>query len=117
MSKTEIEIQREALHDILSSIPGPAKVYYQPPASVSLKYPCLLYDFDGYTAHYADNIPMFRWPEYTLTLVDKDPESIIHKRIMDLQNTNGCYIRFDRFYTADNLNHWSYHLTFTQKMW
>lgn len=115
--KTEMEIQREALHDILCNIPGVSKVYYQPPASISLKYPCLLYDFSNYTTIYADNIRIYNWPEYTLTLVDKDPESIIHKRIMDLHGNQGCYVRFDRFYTADNLNHWSYNLVFTQKMW
>lgn len=117
-SKTEIEIQREYVDDILRNIDGINHVYFQPPPSISLKYPCIIYEFSDHNIHYADNKRMFNWTEYSLTLVDRNPESILHKRILDLNHAeNSCNVRFDRFFIADNLNHWSYSLTCTTNSW
>ena len=117
-TKTEIELQREYVDDVIRSVEGIENVYFQPPASITLKYPCILYEFSGQDIHYADNKRMFNWTDYSLTLVDKNPESILHKKILDLGDAeNSCHIKFDRFFIADNLNHWSYSLTCTKNTW
>lgn len=114
---TVIEDQRDELHRILSEIKGIVKVYYQPPSSEKLKYPCLIYGLEGYDTRYASNRRYLSMPRYQLTLIDYNPESIIHKHLLDLNNANGCYVKFNRYFTSDNLNHWAYDLYFSKKLW
>lgn len=115
MSKTKIELQREALDDILRSIEGVKKIYNQPPSEHLLEYPCLIYTFSNYETLYSDDKRYLTWPSYMLTLIDKNPESAIQQSIMDLGGP--CFVRFNRFFTSDNLNHWVYEVTFTQDTW
>ncbi len=119
MSKTVIESQREELDTILRSIEGVRKVYYQPPESSKLEYPCIMYSHSGYSKRYANGYRYINWPEYEVTLIDYNPESMIHKQLMDLNTdkSSNCFVQFNRFFTADNLNHWSYRLTFTKISW
>lgn len=118
MPQTPIEYQREKLQDILSAIDGVAKVYYQPPSKEKLVYPCILYSLNGYDTKYSNGLRYLTWPSYSLILVDRNPESMIQKSIMDLGSIEpSCCVRFDRFYTAENLNHWAYTLYFTQAIW
>ena len=37
--------QRSDFQTVLESIPGVEKVYFQPPESVKLVYPCILYEY------------------------------------------------------------------------
>lgn len=117
--ETQIQNQRKQLDDILRSIDGVKKVYYQPPESMQLKYPCIIYEPSGQNVMYANDSRYLTFMEYTLTLIDRDPESIIQKSILDLRKNAdaNCYVKFDRFFTADNLNHWTYRLAFTKGMW
>jgi hypothetical protein len=115
MSQTPIEIQRECLHDILCSIDGVAKVYYQPPSNIHLKYPCIIYNLDNINTDYANDKRYRSIPTYTLTLIDKDSESPIQKSIMDLND--GCHVKFNRFFTTDNLAHFVYTLIFNKQLW
>lgn len=115
MFQTEIELQRELLHEILTNIEGVRKVYFQPPDSSQLVYPCIVYELNGFTNMYSDNSRYLTFPEYTITLIDKNPESIIQKHIMDLEGD--CHVTFDRFFTSDNLNHWTYSLAFSKALW
>lgn len=115
MEPNESYNQREYIDTLLRSLTGVNKVYFQPPATVSLKYPCVIYTFSNYERWFADDKALFSWPEYEVTLIDRDPESEIHRQIMllDQDSGNNCYVSFQRFYTADNLNHWSYRVTVT----
>lgn len=89
------------LQKILESVKGVKKAYFQPPATVQLKYPCIIYELAGDRTQHADNIKYLRKKRYTLMVIDRDPDSEIYERLLDLQ-----FSAFDRFYTADNLNHW-----------
>lgn len=115
MCQTMIEEQRLLLQSILSNIEGVKRVYYQPPSIDKLIYPCIIYTAKNIDTNYSNGHRYLSFPSYELILIDYDPDSIIHKYIMDLNN--GCHIRFDRFYTADNLNHWVYELVFSKKLW
>ena len=37
---------RLSLHNILVSILGTSNVYFQPPTTITLKYPCIIYKLD-----------------------------------------------------------------------
>lgn len=98
---------RSALHAILTSIEGPTKVYFQPPASVHMEYPCIVYRRDDKWQTHADNKPYAGMTAYQVTVIDRDPDSEIPGRVAALERCS-----FDRFYTADDLNHDVYTLFF-----
>lgn len=92
--------QRLDLHALLISILGSNNVYFQPPPNVQMIYPCIVYRRDDIDTDFADNVPYSKRKRYQVTVIDRDPDSEIPDKVLDLPT---CI--FDRFYTADNLNH------------
>jgi hypothetical protein len=84
-----------------------AKVYFQPPANIVLTYPCIVYKRDFAQTQFAENRPYTRAVRYQVTVMDKNPDSDIPAKVAALPM---CL--FDRFYTADNLNHDVFNLFF-----
>lgn len=76
------------------------KVYFQPPENIRLVYPCILYELNDINMKYADNSPYNSTKRYMITVIDRDPDSAIKEAIALLPLCS-----FDRFFTADNLNH------------
>lgn len=98
------ESRRLALQAKLEEILGSRNVYFQPPASILMQYPCFVYSFmDYYTVH-ADNVKYLTQDRYSITLITKEasPEQTI-EAIEAMP-----YVKFDRYYVADNLHHFSY---------
>ena len=92
--------RRLELHEVLCGALGSRNVYFQPPASVVMNYPAIrymLYDIDN---NHADNIVYRQNVGYEIIVIDRDPDSEVVERISKIPG-----IRFNRFYTADNLNH------------
>lgn len=85
---------------------GPA-VYFQPPSSVRMVYPCIVYHLDDVTELYADNKTYKAHDRYLVTVIDPNPDSTIHHYLRSLELS-----RFSRFYTSDNLNHFVYEVYF-----
>ena len=83
-------------------------LYFQPPESEKLKYPCIIYSMNDADIEHADNLNWRITPGYQLILVDKNPDS---KYVQELLSMPRC--RFDRHYTADNLNHWAFTARYT----
>lgn len=98
---------RLELQQILVNILGSNNVYFQPPPSVKMVYPCIMYKRDYAETTFSGNKPYFWQTRYLVTVVDKNPDSEIPDKIAALPM---CL--FDRFYTADNLNHNVYKLFF-----
>lgn len=96
---------RLELQTLLGSIQGVKKVYFQPPESVKMVYPCIVYGLSKIDPTFADNVPYKHDIGYTLTIIDKDPTSKIPFIVKDLPK---C--KFDRTFTSDNLNHWVFTL-------
>lgn len=93
--------KRLDLHQELCDILGSTNVYFQPPASVSMKYPCIKYSVSGIDVEYADDSNYKSIRQYTVTVIDRNPDSEIPDAI--LNHFRMC--SFDRGYPADNLNH------------
>ena len=91
---------RLELHEELCKLLGSRNVYYQPPASVTMKYPCIRYRKYAIDNVPADNIHYLQFHAYELIVIDKDPDSKIAEAVSKLPR---C--RFNRLYYADNLNH------------
>lgn len=92
--------QRLELQELLEQTLGSDKVYFQPPANVKLQYPCIVYQRDPAKTEFADNKPYRYTKRYQVTVIDRNPDSLIPDRVAFLPMCT-----FDRFYAADNLNH------------
>lgn len=75
-------------------------VYYQPPASVKMNYPAIVYSRKDIENTFANDSVYKQDHAYELIVIDKDPDSVIVDKISRLPTCS-----FDRHYTADNLNH------------
>lgn len=91
---------RLELQGILKEILGTDHVYFQPPPTVSMVYPCIVYRRDYEQTQFADGRPYSRRIRYQVTVIDRDPDSLIPDKIAELPL---CI--HDRFYTTENLNH------------
>lgn len=98
--------RRLKLHEELCDVLGNRNVYYQPPSSVLLKYPCIKYTKSGIDRKRADNQLYKKVDRYELIVIVSDPDSDIGDKI--LAHFPMC--SFDRWYPANNLNHYVYTL-------
>ena len=80
-------------------------VWYQPPKSVHLKYPCILYKLSDMPPTHADNRPYLIDHEYELTVIDRDPISALREAIARL-----FVCRFVRAFESDGLHHYVFHI-------
>jgi hypothetical protein len=91
---------RADLQTLLETLLGSRNVYFQPPPTLEMNYPCIVYNLDDINTKFADNQPYAFDKRYSLTVIDKDPDSSIIDKVIMLQK---CI--FDRHFVADNLNH------------
>lgn len=91
---------RNKLHELLCETLGSRQVYFQPPESVKMKYPAIVYSRNRIDNEHADDGVYIQSPSYLVTVIDKNPDSEIVENISLLPR---C--RFDRHYISDNLNH------------
>jgi hypothetical protein len=98
---------RLELQLLFRNLLGSDNVYFQPPPNVKMEYPCILYRRDYELAEHADDLPYRRTKRYLVTVIDRNPDSDIPDRVAALP-----LCTYDRFYTADNLNHDVYKLFF-----
>lgn len=91
---------RLELHEVLCNIIGSRNVYYQPPESIKMNYPAIVYSRNDISKKHGDDIPYMQSVSYQVTVIDKDPDSTIVSDIAKLP-----YCRFNRHFTSDNLNH------------
>lgn len=98
---------RIGLHEELKAILGSGLVYFQPPESVRMAYPCIVYSLNDVDMKHADDRPYLNTKRYSVTIIDKDPDSEIPDRMLILPLCS-----LNRSYTADNLYHWVFDLYF-----
>lgn len=98
--------RRLELDSELRTLLGSNHVYFQPPESLKLKYPCYIYNRSGNDVLRADDHPYRRIPRYDLVYITYDPDD----PLIDETEDHFVMCRFDRYYTSDNLNHYSYDL-------
>lgn len=85
---------------------GNDNVYFQSPESVKMKYPAIRYSLDDIETDNADDMKYSKNRRYSVILMDYDVDSEIVDKIL----SSFEYCSFDRFYVADNLNHWVFTL-------
>ena len=99
---------RLSLHEDLKTLLGSSNVYYQPPESLKIKYPCFIYRLSSANVTPADNNIYLYTRQYHLTFITKDPDSELIDEIPKFfaKKFKGC--RMSAHFTSDNLNHYNY---------
>lgn len=97
--------RRLQLRDKFREILGTKNVYFQPPASVRMTYPAIRYELSDIDEVHANNGSYLRMRSYMVTLIDPNPDSEYVDKILAIPGA-----RFNRFYSADNLNHFVFEI-------
>lgn len=97
--------RREELHSIFVNIMNKLEysaknVYFQPPENLKISYPAIIYHSSKRDTDFADDSPYKIETRYTVTVIDRDPESLIVPELLKLPM---CV--HDRSAITDNLNH------------
>ena len=88
------------LQSMLEELIHSKNVYFQPPESLKLKYPCIIFSRDDITNLKASDSIYAQRIGYKLVVIDYDPDSSIVKDVSKLP-----YCSFLTHYVSDNLNH------------
>ena len=93
------------LHNLLVEILGTTgetktRVYFQPPAAIKLEYPCIIYERSNRRDFFSNNRKYIGMLRYSVTIVDKNPDSAIPEKVAALP-----YTEFSTHFTVDGLNH------------
>lgn len=91
---------RLELHQLLVAALGNSHVYYQPPESVKLEYPAIVYHRDTIDSEFANNKRYNKHNCYTLTLITRAPDSPVIDSILELPLTS-----YNRHYATEGLYH------------
>lgn len=97
--------RRLKLQAILEGITKNKNVYFQPPSSIRMRYPAIVYSLDNIDTIYADDKPYRMRKNYLVTLIVDDPDSDLIDKISKLPLCS-----FERSYVSDNLYHYVFSL-------
>jgi len=93
--KTRIKLQK-----FLEKVAAPYHVYFQPPDSLYIDYPCVIYHLSNVKNLYANNNIYKQDKFYELIIVDSNPDSILFEKFCKLP-----MCKFKNFYVSESLNH------------
>jgi hypothetical protein len=99
--------KRLELQALLEGVLGSRNVYFQPPSNVQMNYPCIVYAHDQAKTEFAGNHPYSRTKRYQVTVIDRNPDTLIPDDVAQLPLSN-----LNRVFTADNLHHYVFDLYF-----
>lgn len=91
---------RLSLQRTLEELLGSPNVYYQPPASLVMKYPAIRYSKKSIDCEHANNKPYLRGNTYEIIVIDDKPDNSVINKLLELP-----YCSFVTHYVANNLNH------------
>lgn len=94
-------MDRVELHKALVDILGSSNVYFQPPQSVRMKFPCIVYSKENLGLTFADDFGYKFHTRYKIIAIYSDPDSRLVYDIL----TKLPMCSHDSHYVADNLYH------------
>lgn len=96
---------RIAFHELLKQTTGLKNVYFQAPKNIRMEYPCIIYKRSMADVKHADNAKYLNRRRYTVTVIDKNPDSVYPDKLETLP-----YANFSTFFSVDGLNHFVYEI-------
>ena len=100
-----MESRRLELHEKLCEILGSRNAYYNPPESVKLNYPAIVYTRKPIDNTFANNGVYKQSQGWKVTVIDEDPEGVIARKVSQLPTCKPI-----SHFTSDNLVHDVYEL-------
>lgn len=95
------------LQALLGGLEGVKKAYIQAPTS-GMVDPCIMIERGSPSRNvFADNVKYLLLKGYTITVIDRAPDSLIPDLVEELPNTE-----FNRFFRLNGLNHFVFQLYF-----
>lgn len=89
------------MYDALVAFMEGENVYFQPPESLKLVYPCIVYNLSGINVIRADNIPYNVAQKFDVTIMDLDPNSGRPEKFIKTFTTSAFVTHF----ISDNVYH------------
>lgn len=96
---------RNNLHAKLKAVIGSNYVYFQPPESLKLTYPCIVYSLDSSSSNYANDHLYKHVFKYSVIFISKNPDEIITQAWVSKMTSSISICSYSRRYIADNLTH------------
>jgi hypothetical protein len=84
----------------LAALQDGVAVYFQPPPNVSMVYPAIVYNRDIRAVSYADNGIHSQTHRYQVTVIDRDPDSLLPDLVGDMPLSTRV-----RHFTTEGLHH------------
>lgn len=100
MNNQNLKARRIALHNLLVEILGSDHVYFQPPESLKMVYPAIVYERNDLPVLNADNEKYLRNAQYRITVIDPSPDSLVVDKLSKLK-----FAKFNRHFATNGLNH------------
>ena len=100
---------RLTLHEELCKVLGSRFVYFQPPESIKLNYPCIIYELYDIANTKADDDYYLDPRQYRVTIVDTNPDSSARDK-MALFKTGAGLTKFVRAQVINNLYHYTFNI-------
>lgn len=98
---------RLELQALLEQLLGSRNVYFQPPSTIRMSYPCIVYSRESINTRFANDLPYDHDIRYQVTVIDRNPDSDIPFKILRLPKCT-----HSRSFPADDLNHTVFNLYF-----
>lgn len=92
---SRIQLQEE-LEKLLDS----KNVYYQPPESVKMEFPAIVYSRNDIETNYAGNSTYILTNRYRIIVIDRKPDNPVISKILQLPMCS-----FESHYASNNLHH------------
>jgi hypothetical protein len=92
--------RRPLFQQVLEALSPGLKVYFQPPESLKMTYPCIVYSDDPGDTTFANNRPYTYEQQYEVQLISREPQPALFHKLASLPKSTHA-----RSFVADNLNH------------
>lgn len=99
--------RRLNVQEMLENIINSTNVYFQPPETVRMKYPAIVYELENMHMLYANNKPYNHTEVYSVIYITKNPDD---DNIYKISNLSTC--SFIRTYKSDNLYHYVFRINY-----
>ena len=93
-------MHRLELQTILEGVLGSKHVYFQPPSTIKMVYPCIVYQRSASLTEFGNGHPYIINERYQMTLITRDPDD---PRIQKLLQLPRC--AHSTHFKVDGLNH------------
>ena len=100
MGQKSLEQSSQELQAKFEELLESRHVYYNPPASLKMKYDAIVYSRDRINSVFADNTQYMQSYRYEVTTITEDPDAPIIGKISRLP-----MCAHDRHFVSDNLHH------------